>query len=182
MTTSLPVHIEHARDIHPDIDVPLVREAIHPERALWSPAQLHRLTSEVAAELATPLLDLVRFDPERRWWTRLALTMGVEVWLLSWAPGQGTEPHDHGGASGAFTVTVGELGEEYRHLGGSVRTAEWRAGDTIGFGPDRAHRLRNDKLWPAASVHAYSPPLRPVRKYRTLADFAGTSASGVGER
>ncbi|WP_218019379.1 hypothetical protein [Nocardia arthritidis] len=45
MTTSLPVNLAHARDIHPDIDVPLVRDANHPERALWSAAELHRLTS-----------------------------------------------------------------------------------------------------------------------------------------
>ncbi|MBF6163187.1 cysteine dioxygenase family protein [Streptomyces gardneri] len=182
MTTSLPVNLKHARDIHPGIDLPVVRDALHPDRALWSPAQLQRLTSEVAAELATPLLDIARFDPQQRWWTRLALTMGVELWLLSWAPGQGTEPHDHGGASGAFTMTVGELREEYLHLGGQVRKAQRRAGDTVAFGPDRAHQLRNDKPWPAASVHAYSPPLRPVREYRTLTDFTGTSASGVGER
>ncbi|MEU4343453.1 cysteine dioxygenase family protein [Nocardia sp. NPDC023852] len=173
MTTSLAVNLKHTRDIHPDIDVPLVRDAIHPDRALWSPAELHKLTSEVADALATPLLDIVRFGTQQRWWTRLALTMGVELWLLSWAPGQGTEPHDHGGASGAFTVSIGELSEEYLHTGGPVRTAKWQAGDTVAFGPDRAHQLRNHSARPAASVHAYSPPLRPVREYRTLTDFAG---------
>ncbi|WP_040783315.1 cysteine dioxygenase [Nocardia pneumoniae] len=173
MTSSLAVNLKHARDIHPEIDVPLVQEAIHPERTLWTPAELHQLTSEVAAELATPLLDIVRFTAEQRWWTRLALTMGVEVWLLSWAPGQGTEPHDHGGAAGAFTVSIGQLSEEYLHAGGPVRTAEWQVGDTVAFGPDRAHQLRNRSARPAASVHAYSPPLRPVREYRTLTDFTG---------
>ncbi|MEV6324331.1 cysteine dioxygenase family protein [Nocardia sp. NPDC051787] len=167
------MNLEHARDIHPDIDVPLVQEAIHPERPLWTPRQLHRLTSEVAAELATPLLDMVRFTAEQRWWTRLALTMGVEVWLLSWAPGQGTEPHDHGGAAGAFTVSIGQLSEEYLHVGGPVRTTEGQVGDTVAFGPDRAHQLSNRSARPAASAHAYSPPLRPVREYRTLTDFAG---------
>ncbi|MCM6778619.1 cysteine dioxygenase family protein [Nocardia sp. CDC159] len=173
MTTSIPVNLKHAKDIHPGVDVPLLHEAVHPERTLWSPAELRELTAGVAATLAAPLLDIVRFDPVQRWWTRLALTMGVELWLLSWGPGQGTEPHDHGGASGAFTVTIGDLHEEYLHAGGPPRTAIWSAGDTVAFGPQRAHRLRNTGPRPAASVHAYSPPLRPVREYRALTDFTG---------
>ncbi len=173
VTTSLPVNLKHAKDIHPGVDVPSLHEAVHPERTLWSAAELHELTGEVAATLATPLLDIVRFDAGQRWWARLALTMGVELWLLSWAPGQGTEPHDHGGASGAFTVTIGALHEQYRHAGGPLRTADWTIGDTVAFGPQRAHQLRNTSDGPAASVHAYSPPLRPVREYRDLTDFTG---------
>ncbi|MFF0494441.1 cysteine dioxygenase [Nocardia sp. NPDC003482] len=173
MTTSVPVNLKHAKDIHPAVDVPCLHEAIRPERTLWSPAELHELVGEVATTLATPLLDLVRFDPTQRWWARLALTMGVELWLLSWAPGQGTEPHDHGGASGAFAVTIGELHERYLHAGATPRTATWSAGDTVAFGPQRAHQLGNATTRPAASVHAYSPPLRPVREYRELTDFTG---------
>ncbi|WP_228786072.1 cysteine dioxygenase [Nocardia terpenica] len=173
MTTSLPMNLKHAKDIHPALDVPLLHEVVRAERTLWSPTELHELTGAVAAELATPLLDIVRFDTRQRWWTRIALTMGVEVWLLSWAPGQGTEPHDHGGACGAFTVSIGELDEQYTHAGGPLRTAHWKTGDTVAFGPERAHQLTNNTTHPAASVHAYSPPLRPVREYRTLTDFAG---------
>jgi hypothetical protein len=166
------VNLKHAKDVHPGIAVPLLDELVPAERTVWSPSELHELTATLAVDLATPLLDIVRFDAGQRWWTRLALTMGVEVWLLSWAPGQGTEPHDHGGAAGSFTVTIGELGEEYRHGGDPVRTTTWQAGDTVAFGPERAHQLRNISTRPAASVHAYSPPLRPVREYRSLADFA----------
>lgn len=177
MTTSLPVKLKHAKDIHPALDLPSMHEAVHAERTLWSPAELHDLTSAVAAEFATQLRDVVRFDTEERWWARLALTIGVEVWLLSWTHGQGTEPHDHGGASGAFTVVQGELAEEYRHSGGPVRAAQWSSGDTVAFGPGRAHQLGNKGIRPAASVHAYSPPLRPVREYRALTDFAGVTQS-----
>ncbi len=173
VTTSVPVRLEHAKDIHPGVDVPLLRDAVVAERTLWTPAELHELTAVVASELATPLLDIVRFDTTRRWWTRLALTMGVELWLLSWAPGQGTEPHDHGGASGSFTVSIGELDEDYRYPTGPVRSAGRRAGDTIAFGPERAHQLHNRSTRPATTVHAYSPPLRPVREYRSLRDFTG---------
>jgi hypothetical protein len=51
-------------------------------------------------------------------WARLALTGGVELWLLVWLPGQQTTPPDHGVASGSFTVLQGELTEEYRYPGG----------------------------------------------------------------
>ncbi len=173
MTTSLPVKLKHAKDIHPGVDVPLLHRAVREDRTLWSPAELHDLTDVVASELAPRLNDIVRFEAGQRWWARLALTIGVELWLLSWAPGQGTEPHDHGGASGAFTVTIGELSEQYRHSGGPVSAAQWSVGDTVAFGPGRAHQLRNVGTTPAASVHAYSPPLRPVREYRTLTDFTG---------
>jgi hypothetical protein len=37
-------------------------------------------------------------------WARLALTGGVELWLLLWLPGQQTTPPDHGVASGSFAV------------------------------------------------------------------------------
>ncbi|MGW4241298.1 cysteine dioxygenase [Nocardia sp. NPDC004722] len=173
LTTSVPVNLKHAKDIHPAVDLPLLHDIVPADRNLWTPDELHSLTEAVARELATPLLDIVRFETDQRWWTRLALTVGVELWLLSWAPGQGTEPHDHGGASGSFTVAVGELTEEFRHPSGPVREARWQTGDSVAFGPDRAHRLHNSGIRPAASVHAYSPPLQPVREYRSLEDYTG---------
>ncbi|MFC9433726.1 cysteine dioxygenase [Nocardia sp. NPDC057030] len=173
MTTSLPVNLKHAKDIHSDIDFPLLNDLVDAERALWTPAELQGLTSAVARDLTAPLLGILRYDSRRRWWARLALTMGVELWLLSWTPGQGTVPHDHGGACGSFTVLLGALEEDYIYPNGRVRGAVRTAGSTVAFGPDRAHRLYNGSGHQAASVHAYSPPLRPMREYRALTDFAG---------
>ncbi|MFC8849394.1 MULTISPECIES: cysteine dioxygenase [unclassified Micromonospora] len=48
----------------------------------------------------------LRFDPEQRWYARLAVAADHEVWALSWLPGQGTDLHDHGGSSGARHVHV----------------------------------------------------------------------------
>jgi hypothetical protein len=158
-------------DLHPKLDVRFLRDIIHPERDLWTPRELRELTSTVAAELTTPLLDVLRFDPDRRWWARLGLTEGVELWLLSWLPGQGTEPHDHGGAAGSFTVLTGELAEDYRYPGGPIRSARRPVGSALGFGAGRAHRVLNQGGTGAASVHAYSPPLVPTREYPSLADI-----------
>jgi hypothetical protein len=157
-------------DIHPDFTHPLLRDLIHPERHQWTPRELRDLTSTVAAELTTPLLDVLQYGHSRRWWARLALTGGVELWLLSWLPGQGTGAHDHGGAAGSFTVLLGELAESYRYPSGPIRTLGHTVGSAIGFGAGRAHDLRNSGTAPAASVHAYSPPLVETRKYESLLD------------
>jgi quercetin dioxygenase-like cupin family protein len=147
-----------------------LRDLTRPERRLWTPRQLLDLSSTVVAELAVPLGEITRFVPEQRWWERLGLTDGVEVWLLSWLPGQGTRPHDHSGACGAFTVLIGELTEDYRYPGSPSLTALRKAGESVGFSPNRAHLVRNLAARSAVSVHAYSPPLQGVREYDSLAD------------
>ncbi|KAA2259525.1 cysteine dioxygenase [Solihabitans fulvus] len=161
-------------DVHPTLDLPLLHDLIHPERPLWTPRQLRDLTSIVASELTTPLLDVLRFERAERWWVRLALTEGVELWLLSWLPGQGTQPHDHGGAAGSFTVLLGDLTEDYRYPAGPIRSERREVGATVGFGAGRAHQVRNLDRRDAASVHAYSPPLVPTREYASLADIPTT--------
>lgn len=157
-------------EIHPQLTDPLLEDLLHPRRQLWTARELADLTQTVTTELTGPVRALLRFDEERRWWARLALTGGVELWLLSWLPGQHTKPHDHGGASGAFTVLQGELAEEYRYPGGPIRRRTHVAGDGIGFGAGRAHQMTGAGNAPAASVHAYSPPLVATREYVTLAD------------
>lgn len=157
-----------ALDLHPDL--PLDPESVRPHQTRWHPRELRDLTSAVAADLAVPLLGVLRFTEPERWWTRLALTEGVELWLLSWLPGQHTAAHDHGGASGSFTVLLGEVAETYRYRTGPVRERQHVTGAAIGFGPGRAHQVRNAGPRRAATVHAYSPPLVPTREYATLAD------------
>ena len=45
-----------------------------------------------------------RFNPQERWYHRLAAEPDYEVWLLTWLPGQSTDLHAHGGSAGAFHV------------------------------------------------------------------------------
>ncbi|GGU71272.1 cysteine dioxygenase [Lentzea flava] len=158
-------------DLHPELDSQLLRDVIHPSRSLWTPRELRDLTSFVASELTTDLLKILEYSAERRWWARLGLTEGVELWLLSWLPGQGTEPHDHGGSAGSFTVLTGALQEDYRYPAGPIRTAVRTTGDALGFGSGRAHQVTNPFAAPAATVHAYSPPLVPTREYASLLDI-----------
>lgn len=157
--------------VHHAFDRPEMHALLHPERVLWQASELRDLVTTVASRFAVDLAELMSFERTHRWWARLALTDGVELWLLTWLPGQGTEPHDHGGASGAFTMIRGDLHEDYRYPGRPVRSRAREHGSTVGFGAGRAHQLRNVRLAPAASVHAYSPPLVPTREYASLADI-----------
>jgi len=154
----------------PDLDVaePFLLDLVFPDRPLWTPTQLRDLTALLAGPCAERLRPLVEYTDPQRWWKRLALTGGVEVWLLSWLPGQGTKPHDHGGAAGSFAVLTGEVQEEHRYPGGPIGVRRLQVGDGLGFGGDRAHIVRHTGIGPAATVHAYSPPLLPTREYESL--------------
>jgi predicted metal-dependent enzyme (double-stranded beta helix superfamily) len=145
-------------------------DLLRPGQFAWTPDQLRALTSTVATEFTDQLRTVLRYEQPQRWWTRLGLTEGVELWLLSWLPGQGTGPHDHGGAAGAFSVLHGELAEHYRYPASPIRFARHGDHTAVGFGAGRAHDLRNAGPVPAASVHAYSPPLVATRRYATLLD------------
>lgn len=128
-------------------------------------ARLGRIASRIAAR-QDEWIDLVRYDAASRWYRRLAGDDEHEVWLLSWLPGQQTGFHDHGSSAGAFAVALGALRE---------RTAPGRrpesagttlaAGSLRSFGPKYVHDIMNAAPVPAVSVHAYSPPLRGMRRY-----------------
>ncbi|TDD03856.1 cysteine dioxygenase [Saccharopolyspora terrae] len=170
-TPTAPVPAPGEAEVHPAFDLPLLRDLIRPDHLNWTPRELRDLTGLVTSELTTQLMNIVRIDEQQRWWAKLGLTAGVELWLLSWAPGQGTPAHDHGGASGSFSVLFGGLREDYRYAGGPVRTKHHDLGDGIGFGAGRAHQVTNVSSVNSASVHAYSPPLLPVRYYADLAEI-----------
>lgn len=148
-----------------------IESLVRARSPLWTPSELRDLVATIGTRHGAELLAQVRFASPRRWWARLALTEEVEVWLLSWLPGQHTEPHDHGGASGAFSVVLGSLSETYRYPGGDVRQRTHSLGSTIGFGAGRAHQVWNTTPAKAATVHAYSPPLVPTREYASLWDI-----------
>jgi predicted metal-dependent enzyme (double-stranded beta helix superfamily) len=113
---------------------------------------------------------LVDYRPDTRWYRLLERTAGHEVWLLSWLPGQGTELHDHGPASGAFAVAAGALTERViagRKSGAPVEvTRTLEAGRSRVFGPHYIHQVTNTGTVPAVSVHVYTPGLTIMNTYR----------------
>ena len=143
-----------------------------PAEAL-SLAELAHWTARFADEVRQGLHE-VRADPAERWHVRLHEDDDVDVWLISWTTEQGTELHDHGGSSGAFTVVEGTLTETtwsggLQQTPGRLVDHERGGGDTVAFGPHYVHDVRNHGEEVAVSVHAYSPPLRLMNYYDATA-------------
>ncbi|MFJ1648830.1 cysteine dioxygenase [Streptomyces sp. NPDC088258] len=154
---------------------------------LLQPAREHPVTVAEFAGLARTLAadrdqwaPLVRYDALSRWYHRLRTGPGYEVWLLSWVPGQSTDPHDHGGSSGVLTVLEGRLTERSRHGDRVLAPGAQRV-----LAPGHAHEVVNDALEPAVSLHIYYPgltemPTRPVAAVRASApDLAAADGNAV---
>jgi predicted metal-dependent enzyme (double-stranded beta helix superfamily) len=127
------------------IALPAAPVAVHPGR----------IAAEVARDRGR-WTHLLRYDPDERFAALIESTGDVEVWLLSWLPGQQTDLHDHAGSAGAFTVVSGILTE--RVLRGTSEVAHpVIVGRTRVFGPNYVHHVRNDGVDPAVSIHVYRP-------------------------
>jgi hypothetical protein len=134
-----------------------------------SPRRLSEFTRFYARELECGKYPYVRFDADERWHQRIYRDPRIDIWLISWLPTQGTEFHDHGGSSGAFTVLSGELSEAVPSANGP-RDRRRMSGSSVSFGPRYIHDVRNLSAGPAVSVHAYSPPLTSMTYYDLAAD------------
>ena len=121
------------------------------QRALWQP--------------------LIKFDPISRHYARLAAERSFEAWLLTWVPGQGTDWHDHGVSAGAFLTVRGTLTEQQAMVGrdGPPRilpgSRELPVGALRPFGTKHIHKVTNNALEPAVSLHVYSPALVEMNAY-----------------
>ena len=111
---------------------------------------------------------LLRYDPDERYTALVHRTPGQEVWLMSWLPGQGTDLHDHGAATGAFAIVSGELTEHVHHRG---VTHQLGVGQSRVFGPGYVHRVHNAGPDPVVSLHVY----RAVRTMRCVEPLSQVS-------
>jgi Cysteine dioxygenase type I len=156
-----------------------VRSVSGPTR-LRLPDLLHttdRTADEILSGRFDHLLPPGGVPADVRWFTRLHGDDEIDVWLISWVPGQATELHDHGGSLGALTLLSGSL-DEFRWDGRQLRRRRLEAGDQAAFPLGWVH----DVVWAAAgvaasvtslsatqgptlSVHAYSPPLTVMSYY-----------------
>ena len=131
-----------------------------------SPTSL-AMTLAAHPERWRPLVD---YRTDTRWYRLLERTHQHEVWLLSWLPGQGTDLHDHGAASGAFAIAAGTLTERVvatKPDGSTVEvTRELSTGRCRAFGPRYVHQVTNTGAVPAVSVHIYTPGLTAMNRYR----------------
>ncbi|GAA3686526.1 hypothetical protein GCM10022237_51130 [Nocardioides ginsengisoli] len=114
------------------------------------------------------LLHLLDAHPTERSWIRLLTTDDYELWLISWPPGAATDWHDHGSSSGAFTVLRGGLVEHT--FDGGLQLVDLGVGDGKAFAAGYAHDVRNEGDVPALSLHAYSPRLSTMTRFRFRGD------------
>lgn len=122
------------------------------------------------AERADLWQPLTVRDERRRRYRLLYEDHRIDIWVLSWMPGQGTGFHDHDESGVGLTVAQGMVVERQMLLpvgatrlelvpgtarqgpAGYIHSAAWGSGD------------------PAVSIHAYSPPLVRVGQYRVGPD------------
>ena len=128
-------------------------------------------TARRVADLDALWRPLIRFDPITRYYARLDHDADYEAWLLTWLPGQGTAWHDHGDSSGSFIVLEGRLTEEVgaRPVGGELHCSgiatHHRPGSQRTFGSSYLHKVTNNDVEPAVSLHLYSPALTQMNEY-----------------
>ncbi len=156
---------------------PSVIPAVGDPTRLRLPDLLHitdRDADDVLSGRYDHLLPADGIPPGDRWFTRLRSDDELDVWLISWVPGEATELHDHSGSLGAMTLLSGAL-HEYRWTGDQLRRRRLTAGDQAAFPLGWVH----DVTWaptdpepvhgPTLSVHAYSPPLTAMSYYEITA-------------
>jgi predicted metal-dependent enzyme (double-stranded beta helix superfamily) len=127
--------------------------------------ELRELVASYAArrDLWVPL---VVSDRTRRRYRLMFEDARLDVWVLSWMPGQATGYHDHAASNVALTALQGSVLErqlragkpsiERRLLPGALRTGP------AGY----IHSVAHGGGEPAVTLHAYSPPLVEVGQYR----------------
>lgn len=135
--------------------------------------------SDVVAGRYDALLPAGGVPVDERWFARIDGDDDLDLWLISWVPGQPTELHDHGDSLGALTLLTGSL-DEFRWEHGRLRRRRLDAGAQAAFPLGWVH----DVVWapaepveiapaaPTLSIHAYSPPLTTMSYYQVGADNA----------
>ncbi len=106
-------------------------------------------------------------DPDRRRYRLLFEDDRVDIWVLSWMPGQATGFHDHGNSAVALTAARGAVLERQIRLGDASIERTLTPGATQLGAAGYIHSVTHRAGRPAVTVHAYSPPLVEVGQYRS---------------
>lgn len=126
--------------------------------------QLEGLVTSIA-DLPDLWRPLTVEDPERRRYRLLFEDERIDVWVLSWMPGQGTGFHDHDHSQVALMCVQGEILEKQMTLPSGSSNLKMTPGTVRTGGPGYIHAVNHLQGRPAVSLHAYSPPLKLVGQY-----------------
>jgi predicted metal-dependent enzyme (double-stranded beta helix superfamily) len=141
-----------------------------------SPGELRQLVGSLAAR-ADLWEPLVIRDPLRRRYRLLYEDPRLDIWVLSWMPGQKTGFHDHGNSSVALTALQGTVLEQQIRLGTASIERKLSPGRFQQGSASYIHSVAHAAGKPAVTLHAYSPPLIDVGQYR-----AGSEGELLRER
>ncbi|MBS2036148.1 cysteine dioxygenase family protein [bacterium] len=108
---------------------------------------------------------LVVVDPSRRRYRLIYEDDRIDVWVLSWMPGQGTGFHDHDHSEVALMCVQGTILEKQMMLPTGASRIEMTPGYVRTGGAGYIHAVSHIEGEPAVSLHAYSPPLIHVGQY-----------------
>ena len=184
----VPARFRFGRDPESDLAQPPVVHAdelmlrrwyrLHDRSRTLARAELELLVEDMSAH---PELwrHLVHHSPDERHYMPMLLDANVEIWLICWCPTQETGFHDHGGSRGAVAVLQGMLSETLPNIVGDQPGTLYRTGDYFSFGAARIHDVQHAAGDPAASLHAYSPPLGEMGFYEL--DDGGTLTRRPGD-
>lgn len=146
------------------------------------------LLNEIAAApfTAADLGDAIVIDTGAYVRTLVRSAPHYEVLVMAWLPGQRSPAHDHGGSCCCVRIVSGHAAETTFALrpDGLVEPAgekRYAPGDVCCSVDDDIHALGNARSGPVAldgilvTLHVYSPPLPPTRKYTVVADTKTSS-------
>jgi hypothetical protein len=133
------------------------------------PGELCRLVADLAAR-ADLWQPLIVCDRSRRRYRLLFEDPRLDVWVLSWMPGQATGFHDHGNSSVALTALRGTVREQQMAAAGGSIERLLGPGRFQQGPPGYIHSVAHRAGEPAVTLHAYSPPLLEVGQYRVGPD------------
>ncbi len=128
------------------------------------PRRSRRSCDEIAGrdDLWRPLVVI---DRGRRRYELLYEDRWVDIWVLSWMPGQRTGFHDHDRSGVGLCCAQGALDEGMLVLGGRAEPIRLEAGASRNGAGGYIHSVAHVAGEPAVSIHAYSPPLMVVGQY-----------------
>ena len=139
------------------------------EPGVLTAAELERLVACIAdrPDLWQPLVVV---DRHRRRYELLYEDDRVDIWVLSWMPGQRTGFHDHDRSDVALICAQGELDEGSLAIEAEAETVRMTPGASRVGPAGYIHAVAHRAGEPAVSIHAYSPPLACVGQYRRQPD------------
>ncbi|MEO6867037.1 MAG: cysteine dioxygenase family protein [Gaiellales bacterium] len=113
---------------------------------------------------------LILVDPSLRRYRLLYEDDRLDVWVLSWMPGQGTGFHDHDLSGVGLVSAQGSVIEKQMLLPEGATEIEMTPGVSRQGPAGYIHSVAHHSGEPAITIHAYSPKLIRVGQFRADAN------------